>query len=81
MLIEDIQRYLALRRSLGFKLEQAAEYLEWFARFATDKGERHIRAQTAIEWAQTAPTPGATVPPAQGGRACGAVPSPRKPDP
>jgi integrase/recombinase XerD len=59
MLIEDIERYLALRRSLGFKLERAAEYLESFARFAAAKGARHIRAQTAIEWAQTAPTPGA----------------------
>jgi integrase/recombinase XerD len=57
MLIADIERYLALRRSLGFKLEQAAEYLESFAGFAAASGERHIRTQTAIEWAQTAPTP------------------------
>jgi len=57
MLIADFERYLALRRSLGFKLEQTADYLESFARFAAVKGERHIRAQTAIEWAQTAPTP------------------------
>jgi integrase/recombinase XerD len=59
MLTDDIERYLALRRSLGFKLEQAAEYLESFARFAAARGEHHIHAQTAIEWAQTAPTPGA----------------------
>ena len=58
MLIDDIERYLALRQSLGFKLERAAEYLGAFARFAAARGERHIRAQTAIEWAQTAPTPG-----------------------
>jgi integrase/recombinase XerD len=57
MLIADFERYLALRRSLGFKLERVAEYLASFARFATAKGERHIRTQTAIEWAQTAPTP------------------------
>lgn len=56
MLIDDIERYLALRRSLGFKLEQTAEYLEAFARFATARGEHHIRAQTAIDWAQAAPT-------------------------
>ena len=58
MLIADIERYLTLRQSLGFKLERAAEYLEAFARFAAARGERHIRAQTAIEWAQRAPTPG-----------------------
>ncbi|MGE3284342.1 MAG: tyrosine-type recombinase/integrase [Alphaproteobacteria bacterium] len=59
MLIDDIERYLALRRSLGFKLEQVAEYLQSFACFAAARGEHHIRAQTAIEWAQTAPTAGA----------------------
>ena len=59
MLIDDIERYLALRRSLGFKLEQAGEYLTAFAGFAAARGEHHIRAQTAIEWAQTAPTAGA----------------------
>ena len=58
MLIDDIERYLTLRRSLGFKLERAAEYLGSFARFAAARGERHIRTQTAIEWAQTAPTSG-----------------------
>ena len=49
MLIADIERYLTLRQSLGFKLERAAEYLEAFARFAAARGERHIRAQTAID--------------------------------
>lgn len=57
MLTTDIERYLALRRALGFKLEKTAEYLESFARFAEARGERHIRAQSAIEWAQMAPTP------------------------
>jgi integrase/recombinase XerD len=53
MLIDDIGRYLALRRSLGFKLEQSGKYLGSFVAFAAARGERHIRAQTAIEWAQT----------------------------
>lgn len=57
MLTTDIERYLVLRRALGFKLERAAEYLESFTRFAEARGERHIRAQSAIEWAQLAPTP------------------------
>jgi integrase/recombinase XerD len=57
MLTDDIEHYLALRRSLGFKLGKAAEYLESFARFAAARGERHIRAQTALAWAQMASTP------------------------
>jgi len=57
MLIDDIERYIALRRSLGFKLEKTARYLQSFARFAVDQGENHIRAQTAITWAATATTP------------------------
>jgi integrase/recombinase XerD len=56
MLSDDIDRYLALRRSLGFKLERTAEYLGSFACFAAAKGEHHIRVQTAIDWAQAAPT-------------------------
>jgi hypothetical protein len=34
MLIDDMEHYLALRRSLGFKLERAGEYLSAFADFA-----------------------------------------------
>jgi hypothetical protein len=45
MLIDDIERYLALRRSLGFKLEQAGEYLGSFAAFAAARGEDHIHAK------------------------------------
>lgn len=58
MLMNDIERYIALRRSLGAGLKRAKNHLTSFARFATDKGERHIRAQTAIAWAAMAPTPG-----------------------
>ena len=57
MLIDDLQRYIALRRSLGFKLVRPSQHLVSFARFAADKGERHIRAQTALSWAGTAPEP------------------------
>ncbi len=47
MLMDDIERYIALRRSLGAGLKRAKQHLTSFAGFATDKGERHIRAQTA----------------------------------
>jgi integrase/recombinase XerD len=57
MLIDDIERYIALRRSLGFKLQKPSRHLQSFARFATERRERHIRAATAVEWAAAAPTP------------------------
>jgi integrase len=59
MLIDDIERYIALRRSLGFQLRKPARHLQAFARVAADKGETHIRAATVIEWAAAGPTPDA----------------------
>jgi integrase/recombinase XerD len=58
MLIDDIELYIALRQSLGAGLKRARQNLTSFARFAADRGERHICAQTAIAWAAMAPTPG-----------------------
>lgn len=57
MLIDDIERYIALRRSLGFKLQKPSRHLQSFARFATEGGESHVRAATAVAWAAAAPTP------------------------
>jgi integrase/recombinase XerD len=59
MLIDDAERYIALRRSLGFQLRKPARHLQAFACAATEKGETHIRAATVIEWAAAAPTPDA----------------------
>jgi len=56
MLIAHVERYIALRRSLGFKLHKTSRRLHAFARFATEKGETHIRAATAVAWAASAPT-------------------------
>jgi integrase len=56
MLIDDAERYIALRRSLGFQLRKPARHLRVFARVAAEKGETHIRAATVIEWAAAAPT-------------------------
>jgi len=57
MLTDDIERYVALRRSFGFKLQKPSRHLRSFARFATERGERHIHAATAVAWAAAAPTP------------------------
>ncbi len=56
MLTDDVERYIALRRTLGFQLRKPARHLRVFARVATEKGETLIRAATVIEWAAAAPT-------------------------
>jgi integrase/recombinase XerD len=48
MLTEDVERYIALRRSLGFQLRKPARHLQAFARVAAEKGETHIRAATVM---------------------------------
>jgi integrase/recombinase XerD len=59
MLINDIERYIALRRSLGFKLEKTGRHLLAFARHAMEKGDSHIRIARAMAWAaETSSTPG-----------------------
>ncbi len=51
MLIDDVDRYIELRRSLGFKLAETARHLTAFARYAVDRGDTHVRRETAIAWA------------------------------
>jgi integrase len=58
MLSDDADRYIALRRTLGYKLRKAERHLRSFARFAAERGETHVSAATTIAWAATAPTPG-----------------------
>jgi integrase/recombinase XerD len=56
MLIDDVERYIALRRSLGFQLRKPGRHLQAFARIASQKGETHICAATVVEWAAAGPT-------------------------
>ena len=56
MLSDDAERYIELRRTLGFKLRKPSRHLQSFARFATEKGECYVSAATALEWAAMAPT-------------------------
>ena len=57
MLIDHVERYLALRQKLGFKLRLTSRHLRSFAFFASAKGDTHIRATTAVAWAAKATTP------------------------
>lgn len=51
MLTQTVETYLSVRRAAGFKLTSAERYLRDFARFASGRGDEHIVARTAIDWA------------------------------
>ena len=43
--------YLTMRRALGYKLDKAERLLDQFITFAEERGETHIRTETALAWA------------------------------
>ena len=51
-LIENLDRYLRLRRSLGYKLMNEERMLRSFIRFLDEKKENNITVALALEWAQ-----------------------------
>jgi integrase/recombinase XerD len=57
MLIAHAERYISLRQTLGFKLEDLSGNLNAFARFAVDRGDTHIRVSSAVDWATEASSP------------------------
>ena len=57
MLSQSIDAYLALRRAVGHDLENEGYFLRSFARFASERGETHVRTHSAVEWASGAPSP------------------------
>jgi integrase/recombinase XerD len=46
MLSEDAERYIELRRTLGFKLRKPSRHLQSYAGFATERGETYVSAAT-----------------------------------
>ena len=50
MLIDDADRYIELRRSLGFARKDGPTPHR-VARYAVDRGDTHVRRETAIAWA------------------------------
>jgi hypothetical protein len=56
MLIDDIDRYIRQRHSLGFAFRVPAYVLRQFGRFAHVRGDTAVRTQTTIEWASAAPS-------------------------
>jgi len=51
MLNNEVERYVALRRALGSKLQGLARSLHLYARFAAERGDTLIRTATAEAWA------------------------------
>ncbi|MBF0108741.1 MAG: tyrosine-type recombinase/integrase [Magnetococcales bacterium] len=43
--------YLTMRRALGYKMDKAERLVGQFIAFAEDRGEAHIRTETALAWA------------------------------
>lgn len=58
MIRQEIDAYLAVRRSVGFALGIHEWMLHDFERFASARGDIHVCKQTAIEWASLAPSSG-----------------------
>ena len=59
MLTAHVERYVALRQALGFKLRNVSRQLGAFARFAAARGDAHLRASSAVDWAAAAHSPSA----------------------
>ncbi len=57
MLIAHVERYLALRQTLGYELRNPSTNLRAFAHFATACGDTHVRTSTAVTWATQGSSP------------------------
>lgn len=56
MLMQEVDRYLAVRRAAGFQLEKVEKTLRSFARFCAFQGKTHISTETALAWASEGPS-------------------------
>ena len=55
-MLKAIEAYLDLRRATGFAMSNAEYVLKSFAAFAAERGQTHVYAQTAIDWAALGPS-------------------------
>lgn len=58
MMDKLVNSYLDLRRSTGFLMKVQGYLLRSFVTFSTQRGDTHIRAASAIDWAALAPSEG-----------------------
>ena len=59
MLTADLERYLQLRQTLGYRLRDASRQLRAFAARAIATGDTTLRTSTAVAWALEGPSPNA----------------------
>lgn len=57
MMTPLLDDYLTLRRAAGFQLQIHEVHLRNFVKFATERGEAFVRAQSALDWSALAPSP------------------------
>ena len=57
MLTKLLDEYVALRRATGFKFSTPVFYLRSFVAFAAKRGDRRVRAVTAVKWASLTKMP------------------------
>ncbi|NEV65342.1 tyrosine-type recombinase/integrase, partial [Thiorhodococcus minor] len=55
-LAHALEEYLALRRALGFKMDDAQRLLSRFLAFLEQHGCAHITSELALQWATQSPT-------------------------
>ena len=56
MLTQSVESYIAVRRATGFAFRSEGSLLQSFAAFSDAAGKRYVSAETAIEWAGSAPS-------------------------
>jgi integrase len=56
-LLQAVEEYLALRRAVGFKLEEAGRLLPAFVAHLDSKGATTITTPLALDWATSSPSP------------------------
>ena len=57
MLVKAADDYVRLRRIGGFKYHIQEMLLRSFVRFASERGDAHLKIETVIDWAAQAPSP------------------------
>jgi len=55
--MEEIERYIAVRRAAGHDFHAGARLLRLYGRFAIARGDSHVRRETALDWAAAAVSP------------------------
>ena len=56
MLTQSVESYIAVRRATGFAFRSEGSLLQSFAAFSDAAGKCYVSAETAIEWAGSAPS-------------------------